>query len=631
MSEPYASLRSWAEREVEKTRANGRAQILIGLGTCGLAAGGKAVLAAIEETIAKNNLQADIVRVGCIGICFKEPLVDIVMPGRPRLSYGPVTPSDTRTILENIFLRGEHHHKLALATIADEPYDSVPAWKSLPFFAPQERIVLRNCGFIDPERIEEYIARDGYKGLALAVLELTPAMVVEEIKRAGLRGRGGAGFPTATKWDIAAKNIAASRGTPANTLHGSPGYVICNADEGDPGAFMNRSVLEGDPHSVVEGMIIAGYAIGAGHGYIYCRAEYPLAIERLKIALDQARAKNLLGEKILGSDFSFDITLKEGAGAFVCGEETALIASIEGRRGMPQPRPPFPAQSGLWGKPTIINNVETLNNVSAIIALGCEAWADRGTEKSKGTKTFALTGKVQNTSLIEIELGKTLREVIYDIGGGIVGGKKFKAAQSGGPSGGCLAEEHLDCTIDYESLAAAGAIMGSGGLVVMDEGTCMVDVARFFLTFTQTESCGKCIPCRIGTKRMLEILERICAGHGELQDLDLLQELAQSVKVTSLCGLGQTAPNPVLTTLKYFRKEYEAHILDRHCPAGVCKALITYRIDAAKCEGCLVCLRACPGGAISGAKREVHTLDPNLCTKCDTCRQVCKFNAVIVE
>lgn len=630
MTNPYASLRAWADDKVSQKSASGRAQILIGLGTCGIAAGGKAVLEAVQETIARHNLAADIVRVGCIGICFKEPLVDVNLPGKPRLSYGPVTPSDTKTILENIFLRNEHKHKLALATIADAPYDSVPSWKSLPFFAPQERIVLRNCGFIDPERIEEYIARDGYKGLATALLELTPAMVVEEIRRAGLRGRGGAGFPTATKWEIAANNIAAQRDASPTPLS-SKGYIICNADEGDPGAFMNRSVLEGDPHSVIEGMIIAAYAIGAGHGYLYCRAEYPLAIEHLKIALDQAREKNLLGEKILGTDFSFDITLKEGAGAFVCGEETALIASIEGRRGMPQPRPPFPAQAGLWGKPTIINNVETLNNVSAILAHGCEEWADRGTEKSKGTKTFALTGKVVNTSLIEIELGKTLREVIYDIGGGIVGGKKFKAAQSGGPSGGCLAAEHLDRTIDYESLATVGAIMGSGGLVVMDEGTCMVDVARFFLTFTQTESCGKCIPCRIGTKRMLEILERICAGHGEPSDIDLLLELGQSVKVSSLCGLGQTAPNPVLTTLKYFRQEYEAHILDHHCPAGVCKALITYRIEASKCEGCLVCLRACPGGAIAGAKREVHTLDPNLCTKCDTCRQVCKFNAVIVE
>lgn len=630
MASPYTELRAWADQQIAEKRASNRAKILIGLGTCGIAAGGKAVLAAVNDTIAKHNLAADVVHVGCIGICFKEPLIDIVMPGRPRLSYGPVQPSDATKILENIFLNGDHHHKLALATIADEPYDSVPSWKTLPFFAPQERVVLRNCGFIDPERIEEYIARDGYKGVATAVLDMTPPMVVEEVRRAGLRGRGGAGFPTAIKWEIAAKNIAALRKDESATRLCN-GYIICNADEGDPGAFMNRSVLEGDPHSVVEGMTIAAYAIGAGHGYIYCRAEYPLAIDRLKIALDQAREKNLLGDHILSTDFSFDITLKEGAGAFVCGEETALIASIEGRRGMPQPRPPFPAQAGLWGKPTIINNVESLNNVSIIIANGCEEWADRGTEKSKGTKTFALTGKVVNTSLIEIELGKTLREVIYDIGGGIVGGKKFKAAQSGGPSGGCLAEEHLDCTIDYESLAAAGAIMGSGGLVVMDEGTCMVDVARFFLTFTQTESCGKCIPCRIGTKRMLEILQRITAGHGEPEDLDRLMALAQSIKVSSLCGLGQTAPNPVLTTLKYFRKEYEAHILDRHCPAGVCKALITYRIDAEKCEGCMVCLRACPGNAISGAKREVHTLDPNLCTKCDTCRQVCKFDAVIVQ
>ena len=633
MTHAYTALRAWADDQLTQRRSSGRARILVGLGTCGVAAGGQAVLEAVHKTIAEHMLEADVVQVGCIGMCFKEPLVDIILPGGPRLSYGPVGLSDVHEILVNVLLHNEHRHSRALAVIGDEPYDGLPAWKSLPFFAPQERTVLRNCGFIDPERLEEYVARDGYAGLVRAVGEMTPAQVIEELRRAGLRGRGGAGFPTAAKWEIAATHIARQRSTDAQAGASLKdyGYVICNADEGDPGAFMNRSVLEGDPHSVIEGMAIAGYAIGAGHGYIYCRAEYPLAIKRLKIALQRAREMHLLGTSILGSGFSFDISLKEGAGAFVCGEETALIASIEGRRGMPQPRPPYPAQAGLHGMPTIINNVETLNNVPVVIHRGAEWWSSRGTEKSRGTKTFALTGKVQNTSLIEIGFGKTLREVIYDIGGGIVGGRRFKAAQTGGPSGGCLAEQHLDLPIDYDSLAGVGAIMGSGGLVVMDEGTCMVDIARFFLAFTQTESCGKCVPCRIGTKRMLEILQRIVAGHGESADLVQLQELAESVRRSSLCGLGQTAPNPVLTTLKYFHHEYEAHILERRCPAAVCKALITYSIDPDRCEGCLICLRACPGAAISGAKREVHVIDASLCTRCDTCRQVCKFDAVIVR
>jgi NADH-quinone oxidoreductase subunit F len=623
----YSAIREWADERVAAQIAK-KARIVIGLGTCGIAAGGNDILKAAQAAVSAHNLQAEIVPVGCIGICYKEPLLDIEIPGKPRLSYGPVTPGETKEILANIFLNNQYEHKKTLAVISDKGYQNIPSWHETPFFAPQERVALRNCGFINPDRIEEYIANDGYAGLSRAMFEMTSAQVVDEVLNAGLRGRGGAGFPTGRKWGIAAENIRALRAL--NPGLESYGYVICNADEGDPGAFMNRSVLEGDPHSVIEGMIIAGYAIGASFGYIYCRAEYPLAIERLELALKQARERNLLGENILGTDFSFDIKLKEGAGAFVCGEETALIASIEGRRGMPMPRPPYPAQSGLWGKPTIINNVETLNNIPVILFRGAKAWAAHGTEKSKGTKTFALTGKVQNTGLIEVELGMSLRKVIYEIGGGISSGKKFKAAQTGGPSGGCLAEQHLDLPIDYESLASVGSIMGSGGLVVMDESTCMVDVARYFLTFTQTESCGKCVPCRIGTKRMLETLTRITAGHGKIQDIALLEKLAVSIKATSLCGLGQSAPNPVLTTLKYFRHEYEAHILEKHCPAAQCKALITYSIDPHTCEGCMVCLRACPTEAITGARRELHVIDPNLCTRCDTCRQVCKFDAVLV-
>ncbi|MBT3315770.1 MAG: 4Fe-4S binding protein [Anaerolineae bacterium] len=620
----YTAIREWAdEKTADKTR------IIVGLGTCGIAAGGNKILEAVEKTLANNDdIKAEVVSVGCIGICYKEPLLDIEIPGQPRLSYGSVTAKDTREIIQNIFLDSKYEHKKTLATINDEAFAEIPSWKEIPFFAPQERRVLRNCGFIDPEKIEDYIANDGYLGLSRALLDMTPAAVVEETLKAGLRGRGGAGFPAGRKWSIAADNINAYK--EENPDSDSFGYIICNADEGDPGAFMNRSVLEGDPHSVIEGMTIAGYAIGASYGYIYCRAEYPLAIERLKLALDQAREKNLLGKNILGTEFSFDLKLKEGAGAFVCGEETALIASVEGLRGMPMPRPPYPAQAGLWEVPTIINNVETLNNIPVILAKGADSWAEKGTEKSKGTKTFALTGKVENTGLIEVELGMSLREVIYDIGGGIPDGKEFKAAQTGGPSGGCLPASMLDLTIDYEALAKAGSIMGSGGLVIMDESTCMVDVARYFLTFTQAESCGKCVPCRLGTKRMLEILTRITEGKGKIEDIALLEELAPSIRDSSLCGLGQSAPNPVLTTLRYFRDEYEAHILEGRCPAGQCKALITYTIDEVDCTGCTVCARACPVDAISGAKKELHIIDTDICTRCDTCRQVCNFDAVLV-
>ena len=619
MHKDYASLRTWAEAQVRQKRPADRTRILIGLGTCGIAAGGLAVLDAVREKLAALQVSADIIPVGCIGMCFEEPLVDIVKPGAPRICYSRVTPKSVVEILEDSLIQDNVRKDLAFAVIGDKPYDGIPAWGDIPFFAPQRRNVLRNCGFIDPESVAEYIVHDGYAALAKALLEITPEGVIEEVKRSGLRGRGGAGFPAGMKWGFCRQ---------------SPGdhkYVVCNADEGDPGAFMNRSVLEGDPHSVLEGLIIAAYAIGSEHGYIYCRAEYPLAIVRLRKALEQAHELGLLGEHILGTNFSFDVTIKEGAGAFVCGEETALMASIEGKRGMPRPRPPFPAQSGLWGKPTNINNAETLNNIPLIVLKGGDWYAAVGTEKSKGTKTFALTGKVVNSSLIEVPFGLTLRKVIFDVGGGIPNGKQFKAAQTGGPSGGCLSSEHLDWPIDYETLTKAGSIMGSGGLVVMDENTCMVDVARFFLNFTQSESCGKCIPCRLGTKRMLEILERIVAGKGKLEDIDLLLELGETVKLGSLCGLGQTAPNPVLSTVRYFRDEYEAHIKEHRCPAKVCKALITYKISEEKCTGCTLCARNCPVNAITGEKKQTHVIDAALCTRCDTCRQVCKFDAVLVE
>ena len=619
MHKDYASLRTWAEAQVRQKRPADRTRILIGLGTCGIAAGGLAVLDAVREKLAALQVSADIIPVGCIGMCFEEPLVDIVKPGAPRICYSRVTPKSVVEILEDSLVQDNVRKDLAFAVIGDKPYDGIPAWGDIPFFAPQRRNVLRNCGFIDPESVAEYIVHDGYAALAKALLEITPEGVIEEVKRSGLRGRGGAGFPAGMKWGFCRQ---------------SPGdhkYVVCNADEGDPGAFMNRSVLEGDPHSVLEGLIIAAYAIGSDRGYIYCRAEYPLAIVRLRKALEQAHELGLLGEYILGTNFSFDVTIKEGAGAFVCGEETALMASIEGKRGMPRPRPPFPAQSGLWGKPTNINNAETLNNIPLIVLKGGDWYAAVGTEKSKGTKTFALTGKVVNSSLIEVPFGLTLRKVIFDVGGGIPNGKQFKAAQTGGPSGGCLSSEHLDWPLDYETLTKAGSIMGSGGLVVMDENTCMVDVARFFLNFTQSESCGKCIPCRLGTKRMLEILERIVAGKGKLEDIDLLLELGETVKLGSLCGLGQTAPNPVLSTVRYFRDEYEAHIKEHRCPAKVCKALITYKISEEKCTGCTLCARNCPVNAITGEKKQTHVIDAALCTRCDTCRQVCKFDAVLVE
>lgn len=498
----------------------------------------------------------------------------------------------------------------------NKTYESVPHYNDLSFFKKQQRLVLANCGHMDPEVIEEYIIRGGYEALAIALTKMSPADVVEEVKKAGLRGRGGGGFTTGMKWSFAAKSPGPKK------------YVVCNADEGDPGAFMDRSVLEGDPHKLLEGMAVCGYAIGADEGYIYCRAEYPLAIKRLKLAIKQAEEKGFLGDNLFGTNFSFHLKIKEGAGAFVCGEETALMASIEGKRGMPRPRPPFPAVAGLWGKPTNINNVETFANVPTIITKGADWYASIGTEKSKGTKVFALTGKVNNTGLVEVPMGITMKEVIFDVGGGIPNGKKFKGAQIGGPSGGCIPESLIDLPIDYDSLIQVGAMMGSGGLVVMDEDTCMVDLARFFLTFTQAESCGKCTPCREGTKRMLEILNRITEGQGKAGDIELLEDLAANIKATALCGLGQTAPNPVLSTLRYFRHEYVAHINEKRCPAGACTSLASYSINDA-CKGCGLCKKECPVSAISGEVKAKHAIDPAVCVKCGACVSKCPFKAII--
>lgn len=561
----------------------------------------------------KRPLPADgigVVKAGCHGLCQAGPLVKIE-PGN--IIYTKVTPEDARDIIDAME-KEELVHRLLYK---DEETGRICYGEAdNPFYKGQRKVVLGTCGLIDSESLEEYIGFGGYQALAKALFEMSPDQVIGEVADSGLRGRGGAGFPTGTKWRF------------ARQAPGDEKYVVCNGDEGDPGAFMDRCVLEGDPHRVLEGMMIAGYAVGAREGYIYVRAEYPLAVKRVKTAIAQLEACGLLGDNILGSDFSFRVIVREGAGAFVCGEETALLASIEGKRGMPRPRPPFPAQSGLFGKPTVINNVETYANVPAIILNGADSYRQVGTEKSKGTKTFSLAGQIRRTGLIEVPFGSTLRDIVFNIGGGIRGGKQFKAVQIGGPSGGCLTSEHLDIPLDYDSLQAVGAIVGSGGLVVMDEGTCMVEVAKFFMTFIQNESCGKCIPCREGTKRMLDILTRITEGRGSMEDIDLLFEIAMTVKNASLCGLGRTAPNPVLTTLRYFRNEYEAHVLDKKCPAGVCKALRPYYVIEEKCNGCGACRRVCPSGAITGEKKKPHFIDPSLCTRCGTCFDRCKFDAI---
>lgn len=564
-----------------------------------------------DELVAQGLIdEVQVLETSRIGACSDGPELMVYPEG---VHYVGLSVDDIPYLVEEHFLKGRVVQKFIYTKpkFVDEEL-SAPTPKEV-------RVVLRNCGKIDPQNIEDYIAEDGYQALAKVLTEMTPEQVIDEIKRSGLRGRGGAGFPTGRKWEL------------TRAAKGEPKYIICNADEGDPGAFMNRRVLEGDPHSVIEGMIIAAYAIGASQGYIYCRAEYPLAVSTLNIAIQQARNFGLLGKNILGTDFSFDLEVRQGAGAFVCGEETALIASIEGRRGEPRPRPPFPAQSGLWGKPTNINNVETYANVPQIILKGADWFASMGTEKSKGTKTFALAGDLNHTGLIEVPFGITLREIVYDVGGGIRDGKAFKAIQTGGPMGGCLPASYLDLPVDYESLTAAGSIMGSGGMIVMDEDTCMVDIARFFMEFTQDESCGKCTPCRIGTRRILEILTRICEGKGQDGDIETLEYLCEQIRTNSLCGLGQGAPNPVASTLKHFREEYEAHIYEKRCPAKVCRALIRYEILPEACTGCTVCARNCPVGAISGERRQTHVIDPDICIRCGICMQVCNFNAVVIE
>jgi NADH-quinone oxidoreductase subunit F len=612
----YARIREEALSEWNDFVDGNRPRILIGTGTCGKAAGADDLLECIRAYLDANGLDALVCETGCLGLCYAEPLVELEKSGSPRMLYGKLSPDNIAQCLDSYF-KGESTEGApeALAVMGEDAVDGIPPFKELPMIRGQVRIASRNCGIIAPENINHYVARGGYSGLDKA-LQMTPEEVIEEIKQAGLRGRGGAGFPTATKWEFCRKAESDEK------------YMICNADEGDPGAFMDRSLIESDPHSVIEGIVIAAYAIGAGHGYIYVRAEYPLAVGRLEKAIEQATAGGFLGDNILDGGFSCHITIKKGAGAFVCGEETALIASIEGRRGMPRTRPPFPAVSGLHGKPTTINNVETLASVSAIMAMGSDAYAANGTEKSRGTKTFALAGKIARTGLIEVPLGMTLREIVFDIGGGIPGDKQFKAVQTGGPSGGCIPAELLDLPVDYERLAEAGAIMGSGGMVVMDETTCMVDIARYFVSFTENESCGKCTPCRLGTRQMLQILDGIAAGKGEPADVDLLAEIAEAVNLGSLCGLGQTAPNPVLTTIKYYRNEYDEHVLNHRCPAGQCMALLEYVINEEACTGCSACAKKCPVDAISGEVKKTFTIDQDKCIKCGICYDVCKFDAV---
>jgi NADH-quinone oxidoreductase subunit F len=616
----FEEIKKQAVAQWKAMQNSSRPRILIGTATCGMASGAEDILEALNKELAKNNIKADIIQVGCIGLCYSEPLFEVIKLGKPGIFYGNLTPALVAEIVRDWLAGDNPRPDLAMGTRGEGTLEGIPRLFDLPVLKPQVRIALRNCGNIDPANIYHYIANGGYEGF-VRVLKMKPQEVLDEMKKSGLRGRGGAGFPTGTKWQF---------------CHDAPGtakYIICNADEGDPGAFMDRAVMEGDPHAVLEGMLIGAYAIGASEGYVYIRAEYPLAIKRLIVALKQMQECGLLGDNILGSGFNFHIKIKEGAGAFVCGEETALMASIEGSRGMPRSRPPFPAQSGLWGKPTNINNVETWANVSAILEKGASWFASYGTEKSKGTKTFSLVGKIVRTGLIEVPMGISLREIIYGIGGGILGGKKYKAVQTGGPSGGCLPASFLDSPVDFESLAAAGSIMGSGGMVVMDENTCMVDVARYFLTFTQSESCGKCVMCRYGTKQMLDILQDIVNGKGRPGDIELLQEIGDAVKNGSLCALGGTAPNPALTTIRYFRDEYEAHIKEKRCPALSCRELISFYIISDKCQGCGICARACPSEAIKGGKRMVHVIDQAKCVKCGTCLDVCpaKFSAVAIS
>lgn len=583
--------------------------IRVCMGPAGIAAGGKEVLDVFGDALMRAGVPATLKercsshQVGCLGLCARDVLVEVHTDGLKAV-YQYVKPDMVQRIVDEHIVGGTPVGEW----LVDETYEA--------FYRKQKKIVLADCGRIDPEDVDAYHAVGGYEAARDVLTEWTPDDVIEEIKNSGLRGRGGAGFPTGLKWELGRK------------ARGDVKYIVCNADEGDPGAFMDRAVIEGSPHAVIEGMIIGAYALGAHHGYVYIRAEYPLAVERLKLALEKARKRGFLGNRIFGAPFDFDITIKLGAGAFVCGEETALIASIEGRRGMPRPKPPFPVFKGLWQRPTVINNVETLANIPSIIRRGCAWYAKYGTEQSRGTKVFALTGKIRNPGLIEVPMGITLREIIEEIGGGIESGRPLKAVQTGGPSGGCIPASMLDLNVDYESLARAGSIVGSGGMIVLDADDCMVNMAKYFVQFTQAESCGKCVPCRVGTKRLLETLERITSGHGRSDDLARLEKLCAGVKATSLCGLGQTAPNPILSTIKYFRDEYEAHIRDKKCPAKVCKGLLTYSINQDACKACGACLKACPAGAVTGAKKTPHKIDPAKCVRCGACFEVCKFNSV---
>ncbi len=604
-----------------------KTKIFVGMATCGLATGAEEVYQTIVKEVEKQKLDNVIIsKTGCIGFCQKEPIIEVIKPGKSRILYQEMTPKRAESIVQGLG-SDDIKKEWALCKISNEgnskeleieEIKGIPLYEELDFFKKQMKIALRNSGFINPDNIEEYIARGGYFSLHKVLTQMSPEGVIEEVIKSGLRGRGGAGFPTGKKWEF------------VHNSEDEEKFVICNADEGDPGAYMDRSILEGDPHSVLEGMIIGGYAVGSNEGYIYVRDEYPLAIDRLNIAIEAAKNFGLLGKNIFGSDFNFNIKINRGAGAFVCGEETALMLSIEGKMGEPIQRPPFPAKKGLWEKPTNINNVETWANIPVIIEKSGDWFSKIGTEKSKGTKVFSLVGKVKNTGLVEVPMGITLREIIYEIGGGILQDKKFKAVQTGGPSGGCIPEKHIDLPVDYEKLIQTGSIMGSGGMIVMDENTCMVDVARYFQDFLKEESCGKCTTCREGVERLLEILTDICEGRGKEDDIELLEELATIVKDFSLCGLGKTAPNPVLTTIRYFRDEYMAHIKEKKCPAGVCKELIHYSINKENCTGCTACAIVCPTEAISGEKKKPHKINEALCIKCGACYEACNFDAVII-
>ena len=595
-----------------------RSHVLICGGTGCTSSGSLAVRKALENELEAQGLTEEIkvVTTGCFGLCALGPIMIVYPEGT---FYSCVTAEDVPEIVSEHLLKGRIVDRLVHHEMKAEAENRVTSLNETQFYKKQKRVALRNCGVINPEVIDEYIAMDGYQALGKVLTEMTPEDVIKTITDSGLRGRGGGGFPTGKKWEFASKSVSDKK------------YVACNADEGDPGAFMDRSILEGDPHALIEAMAIAGYAIGADEGYVYVRAEYPIAIQRLEIAIKQAREYGLLGKDILGTGFNFDMHIRFGAGAFVCGEETALMTSIEGNRGEPRPRPPFPAVKGLFGKPTVLNNVETYANIPRIILLGSDWFNSMGTERSKGTKVFALGGNITNTGLVEVPMGTTLREVVEEIGGGVPNGKKFKAAQTGGPSGGCIPAEHFDVPIDYDNLIAIGSMMGSGGLIVMDEDNCMVDIAKFFLEFTVDESCGKCTPCRIGTKRLLELLNKVTDGNATMEDLDKMEELCNHIKSASLCGLGQTAPNPVLSTLRYFRDEYIAHIVDKKCPAGVCKNLLQYSIIEDKCKGCTACARVCPVGAISGTVKEPHVIDASKCIKCGACMAKCKFGAIVKQ